>query len=114
MNDDYHNKRQAMGAYNRAPENPRNVTDLACGQLVVTSTPQQVNLVSRLRKGTRLTNLSGTLVYFGPTSGVSSTTGDILEAGFGCWTVIPARSVIWVVCAVGSTALIAWSDVYDD
>ena len=110
---DYNTKRAISGAYRKAPENPRNVTDLATGQITATSSPQQINYVSNRRIGTKLTNLSANQVFYGPTPGTTSNSGDLLPAGVGQWVFIPCRSVIYVVCAAGQTALISWADAYE-
>ena len=93
--------------------NPRNRTNLATGQLLVTSIPQQLNMVNERRAATKLTNLSTSDIFYGPTSGVSSATGDLLPAGRGNWISIPSGSVIWVVTASGVTGQISWADVYE-
>jgi hypothetical protein len=110
---DYHAKRAASGVYNKPPEAPRNVTDLATGQVAVTSTPKQINYVNNTRIGTKLTNLSTTQVFYGSTPGVTAASGDLLPAGVGSWIFVPCRSVIFVVCAAGQNAQISWADAYD-
>ena len=111
--DDYQSKRSAQGFYRHPREIERNVTDLASGQFTVTTTPQQLSsYASNRRIVTRLTNLSGAPVYYGPTNSVSPSTGGILAPGAGQWTEIVACSVIWVVVASG-TALISWQETYE-
>jgi hypothetical protein len=92
--------------------NVRNITDLGTGQLQVTTTPQQVNVVSTTRVGIKLTNLSGTDIFYGATAGVTSSSGDLLPGGRGSWIFIPSRSVIWVVVASG-TASMSWAEAYE-
>jgi hypothetical protein len=111
--DAYAEKRRSMGVREGPKPIDRNITDLATGQLTVTSVPQQINYVSTRRIATRLTNLSLNQVFYGPTSGVTISTGDLLPAGIGQWVSIPARGVIFVVCASGLTSLIAWADAYE-
>jgi hypothetical protein len=91
----------------------RNVTDLATGQITVTSTPQQINYVQPNRIGTKLTNLSTNQVFYGPSFSVSVNNGDLLPPGVGSFVFIPCSSVIFVVCASGQTALISWADAYE-
>lgn len=110
---DYANKRQASGAYNHAPEAPRNVTDLGTGQLNVTSVPAQISYVSTRRSGIKITNLGGTEIFYGSTVGVNSTSGDLIPAGRGQWVFIPGGSTIFVVCAAGQTGSVSWAEVYD-
>lgn len=112
--DDYHNKRQIAGVYQNPPQIDRNKTDLATGQIDVTSTPKQLNYVSLKRVATKITNLSATVeIFYGATAGVTVLSGDFIAAGRGQWVSIPAQSVIWVVCAAGQTARAAWADAYE-
>lgn len=92
----------------------RNVTTVGTGQLSVTSTPQQISLVARNKIATKITNLSATTeIFWGTTSSVSSSTGDLIPAGRGNWIGIPGASVVWVVCASGQTASISWAEAYE-
>lgn len=97
----------------RLRSNPRNLTNLATGQVFVTSSPQQLNMVNLNRAATKITNLGTTDIFYGAVPNVSSTTGDLLPAGRGNWVSIPARSVIFVVCASGQTGSVSWADVYE-
>lgn len=94
--------------------NDRNVTSIGTGQVTVTSTAQQVGIVSRLRSAIKLTNLSATTeIWWGTTQAVSPTTGDLIPAGRGQWVSIPGPSVIWVVTASSSAAM-SWAEKYAD
>lgn len=111
--DDYQKKRSVSGVYSQPKENPRNVTELGTGQTTVTTTPQQISFVARNRSGIKLTNLSNTEVWYGESSSVSPTTGDLLAAGRSQWVSVPGCSILWVVTASG-TATIAWAESFSN
>jgi hypothetical protein len=100
----------------------RNIPAAGTGQILVTSTPQQVSYVNRTKLSTLLTMVSvGVDVYWGTnptvTPFVSNTqlgSGSLLVGIKGAWVSIIQAAVIFVVCASGSTAVITWSEAYDD
>jgi hypothetical protein len=100
----------------------RNIPAVGTGQILVTSTPQQVSYVNRSKISTLLTMVSvGTDVYWGTnpsvTAFVSNTqlgSGALLPGIKGAWVAIIQAAVVFVVCPSGSTAVITWAEAYVD
>lgn len=90
--------------------NDRNITSVGTGQLVITSTPQQIGVVSRKRSAIKLTNLSSTELWWTTIPGLvpgftGGGNGDIIPAGAGQWVSIPGPSVIWVACVASGVIM---------
>jgi hypothetical protein len=84
----------------------------ATGQVSVTSTATLVAASRTTRRSIKVTNTGTTDVYIGFTSGVTTSTGDLLVGAKGAFISIPTTSAVYAIVASGSVS-VSYVEAYD-
>lgn len=84
----------------------------ATGQVSVTTTATLVAASRATRRSVKVTNTGTTDVYVGYTSGVTTSTGDLLVGIKGAFISVPTTSAVYAIVASGSVS-VSYVEVYD-
>ncbi|HWR15177.1 MAG TPA: hypothetical protein VN577_10130 [Terriglobales bacterium] len=84
----------------------------ASGQVSIATTATSIVSARATRRSIKITNLGTTDVYIGFSSGVTTSTGDLLLGSKGSFVSFPTSSAVYAIVASG-TQSISYSEVYD-